>query len=106
MRCAYCKKWIPDNSQFCLHCGKPVSVPEGNYETKKCALCHGRGRKQGIISSPVCEACNGQGSVLVVQPAKKCALCRGSGVKMGVWSSSPCAACGGSGWANAFIQRR
>jgi DnaJ-class molecular chaperone len=57
-----------------------------------CNYCRGTGKD---FTQP-CPPCNGQGSVLVVQPAVKCATCRGTGKDF----TSRCNACGGSGWAH------
>lgn len=61
------------------------------YAPEKCSHCSGTGNAEGEI----CEACGGQGDVLVAQPAIACPLCGGCG-SMGVGT---CRACGGSGWA-------
>jgi DnaJ-class molecular chaperone len=61
------------------------------YAPEKCSLCSGTGHD----GSGTCEACGGQGDVLVAQPAIICPLCNGAGyLKIGT-----CRACGGSGWA-------
>ena len=60
------------------------------YAPEKCSLCNGT----GFSGSGVCEACGGQGDVLVAQPAIACPLCCGSGVA----EIGTCRACGGSGW--------
>jgi hypothetical protein len=102
MRCSSCGKIIPNDSNFCNYCGKPVvqvTATQG-YAPKKCALCNGQGRDGGIFSSNVCSACGGKGSVLVINPPMKCALCQGSGRKSGIFDSSPCPACNGTGWAH------
>ncbi|AKB80077.1 hypothetical protein MSHOH_3594 [Methanosarcina horonobensis HB-1 = JCM 15518] len=61
------------------------------YAPEKCSLCNGTGLSEGGI----CEACGGQGNVLVAQPAIICPLCNGSGNL----ETGTCRACGGSGWA-------
>ena len=61
------------------------------YAPEKCSLCSGTGNGEGGI----CEACGGQGNVLVAQPAIICPLCGGSGNL----DTGTCRACGGSGWA-------
>ena len=60
------------------------------YAPEKCSLCNGTGHSEGGI----CEACGGQGNVLVAQPAIICPLCNGSGNL----ETGPCKACGGGGW--------
>lgn len=101
MRCTSCGKTIPDASNFCNHCGKPVaSVPNAYGEPKDCALCHGQGKTGGFLTDAPCTACGGKGSVLVISPAKKCALCMGMGRQSGLLTSSICPACNGSGWAH------
>ncbi|MHB8100709.1 MAG: transcriptional regulator [Methanosarcina sp.] len=61
------------------------------YSPEKCFLCNGTGHDE----SGNCEACGGQGDVLVAQPSRICHLCSGSGnLEIGI-----CRACGGSGWA-------
>lgn len=61
------------------------------YAPEKCSLCSGTGNDEGGM----CEACGGQGNVLVAQPAIICPLCSGSGNP----GTGTCRACGGSGWA-------
>ncbi len=61
------------------------------YAPEKCSLCSGTGNDE----SGICEACGGQGNVLVAQPAIICPLCSGSGNL----ETGTCRACGGSGWA-------
>jgi DnaJ-class molecular chaperone len=58
----------------------------------RCNYCGGDGKD----FASTCPVCNGQGSVLVVQPAVKCATCGGDGKDF----TSRCKACGGSGWAH------
>lgn len=61
------------------------------YAPEKCSLCNGTGHAE----CGTCEACGGQGDVLVAQPARICYLCDGSGsLEVGI-----CRACGGSGWS-------
>jgi DnaJ-class molecular chaperone len=61
------------------------------YAPEKCSLCSGTGH----AIAGLCEACGGQGDVLVAQPARICYLCGGSGsLEIGI-----CKACGGSGWS-------
>lgn len=72
--------------------GDLMVVASVNYAPETCAKCNGSGYKNGW-----CNACGGQGSVLVAQPARKCAKCSGSGYKNG-W----CNACGGTGWAHSL----
>ncbi|MDQ1254626.1 MAG: hypothetical protein QG646_3896 [Euryarchaeota archaeon] len=61
------------------------------YAPERCSLCNGTGHDENGI----CEACSGQGDVLVAQPARICYLCGGSGSL----EICICKACGGSGWA-------
>lgn len=61
------------------------------YAPERCSFCNGTRHAEG----GVCEACGGQGDVLVAQPARICYLCGGSGsMEIGI-----CRACGGSGWS-------
>jgi DnaJ-class molecular chaperone len=69
-----------------------------SYKSEVCGLCNGKGRSP---DSP-CPACNGQGTVLVHQPALACPRCGGKGRAR---SESPsfyftplCVDCGGTGW--------
>jgi DnaJ-class molecular chaperone len=63
-----------------------------NYAPETCARCVGIGHNSGR-----CSACNGQGSVLVAQPARQCAWCCGTG-----HNSGRCPVCGGTGWAHVL----
>jgi len=67
------------------------SYIDTEYAPEKCFHCHGTGHTNGGI----CEACGGQGDVLVAQPAIVCPLCNGSGS----FENGTCRVCGGSGWA-------
>ena len=75
------------------------------YAPEECRSCQGTGNIGDIFTGgtlhrrAVCEACGGEGSVLVAQPARICATCRGTGGFGGVMY---CEACGGTGWANAI----
>lgn len=61
------------------------------YAPEMCIHCKGAGHTEGRT----CEACGGQGTVLVAQPARNCSLCGGSGNL----EAGTCRVCGGSGWA-------
>lgn len=67
-----------------------------NYTPETCARCNGT----GIYGRYTCDACGGQGSALVAQPARKCARCDGRGSYDGM--SRLCEGCGGAGWAHAL----
>lgn len=69
--------------------------PLVNSAPETCAYCKGRG---WVFVIP-CRVCNGQGSVLVAQPARKCSRCQGSGI--GVFLR--CKGCSGTGWAHAML---
>jgi len=61
------------------------------YAPERCSHCNGTGH----TGDGICEACGGQGDVLVAQPPRICYLCSGSGsLEIGI-----CRACGGSGWS-------
>lgn len=101
MRCAACGKTIPNDSNFCNYCGKPIANNINQVGVPQdCAWCSGRGKSSGFLIDPACPACGGKGSVLVVAPPKKCALCSGRGRKSGFLNDSPCPACNGTGWAH------
>lgn len=63
-----------------------------------CAWCRGKG-KYGQYDDP-CHICQGQGSVLVTQPAKVCPWCNGEGG--GASAGDRCKICDGSGWAHTY----
>ncbi len=67
------------------------SYVDTEYAHEKCSLCNGTGH----ANDRICEACGGQGDVLVAQPAIACPLCNGSGNL----ENRTCMVCGGSGWA-------
>ena len=103
MRCSSCGQTIPNESNYCNHCGKPVNSGMGGNQQvspERCALCNGQGQESGFLTNSICSACGGKGSVLVILPAKKCALCHGMGKRSGMFDSSICTACNGSGWAH------
>ncbi len=101
MRCSSCGKTMPNESNFCNHCGRPVANVVNQYGLPQdCALCEGRGKSSGFLVDSTCTACEGKGSVLVVPPAKKCALCGGRGKQSGFLTDSTCTACNGTGWAH------
>jgi DnaJ-class molecular chaperone len=67
-------------------------------ETVSCALCKGTGQ----IEKLRCEACDGNGQLLVVAPAIPCPRCNGTGVSHNrdpLSRSMKCAVCVGAGWA-------
>lgn len=82
-----------------------------NYSPETCSWCEGSGFApiSGVLDAYCrkrCPVCNGQGSVIAIQPARRCSLCGGSGRDMSgllaVYDSPKrCPACGGSGWAHA-----
>ena len=99
MRCTSCGKTIPDESNFCNHCGKPVGTTENvPYRSHPCGFCNGRGRT-GAFETTICLACGGKGNVLVLVPEVKCAFCNGRG-KTGAFDNKACPACNGTGWAH------
>lgn len=67
---------------------------QSNYAPATCAYCSGAGN----ISGNPCRACEGEGSVLVAQPARECAHCQGKGRK----SAYRCNFCRGTGWAHTM----
>ncbi|MDI9395361.1 MAG: transcriptional regulator [Euryarchaeota archaeon] len=69
----------------------PYTYVDTEYAPERCLLCNGTGHTEGRI----CEACGGQGDVLVAQPAIICPLCNGSGYL----ETGTCRACGGRGWS-------
>lgn len=71
--------------------------PPANYAPETCASCKGSGAGAPFEA---CSVCDGQGSVLVAQPAHNCARCAGMGKDK--WGG-PCEACGGSGWAYTWV---
>lgn len=63
----------------------------------RCAYCRGKGRHPSIPFTQ-CTVCNGQGSILAIEPHRKCPRCKGTGKKI---FGIKCKACGGAGWAHA-----
>lgn len=72
----------------------------GEYTTKKCQWCGGTGAEDRNHQEPLCRACSGTGSVLVIKPTKSCGFCHGTGRKGILWAEDYCPSCGGTGWAN------
>ena len=66
------------------------------YSLEPCAGCQGTGVR--------CQACDGNGYVLVSMPAQKCHRCSGLGLERNrPASSSPiCVSCAGTGWENVI----
>ena len=62
------------------------------YQPASCRICDSSG-KDGYST---CGVCNGQGSVLVAQPASTCGTCQGTGKD----SYSSCKACSGCGYSH------
>ncbi len=75
-------------------------MPVMQYAPETCAWCEGTG-KYGQYHD-ICLVCNGQGSVLVAQPAHKCPHCEGTGTQMSGEYQDRCKICGGSGWSHVF----
>ncbi len=75
-----------------------------NYKPETCAFCRGVGKVQspGTGNLTSCNSCNGQGSVLVAQPARVCSFCNGTGrvQSAGTLTQTSCNSCNGTGWAN------
>lgn len=66
--------------------------------TVHCALCKGA----GVIGKLRCEACEGNGKLVVVAPAIPCPRCNGTGLspnKDPLSRSQTCSVCVGAGWA-------
>jgi DnaJ-class molecular chaperone len=78
--------------------------PSNFYAREVCGLCQGK----GTHPDHPCPACNGQGSVLVRQPALHCPRCGGNGKAKtndpAFYESPLCAACKGTGLVMAFGQ--
>lgn len=72
-----------------------------NYSPETCGWCNGSGEDDGSRDRP-CRICDGQGSVLVAQPANNCAWCDGKGADR-IESDKTCRACDGCGWAHSII---
>jgi tetratricopeptide (TPR) repeat protein len=77
-----------------------------NEAPETCAWCKGSGYSEteslwDLAGARMkCPVCNGQGSILVIQPAKMCSTCNGNGRVSGfLGAESKCSICGGSGWA-------
>jgi DnaJ-class molecular chaperone len=75
-------------------------MPVIQYAPETCAWCEGNG-KFGEYHD-VCLVCNGQGSVLVAQPAHKCPQCDGSGSVYLDEFRDRCKTCGGTGWSHVL----
>ena len=71
-----------------------MAQPSTNHAPVSCAYCEGK----GDTGSGPCRACDGQGNVLVAQPARKCAQCEGKGRK----SAYRCNSCRGTGWGHVL----
>jgi hypothetical protein len=52
-----------------------LPAPTANFSPEDCKGCSGSGL--GKTGEGRCLVCNGQGSVLVAQPARPCAYCKG-----------------------------
>ena len=106
MRCPSCGETIPDESQFCNHCGNPISAPTPADEpvgiSVRCARCEGTGKQRGMFGESDCPACKGKGTVLVAAPARKCPLCGGTGRQEGFINKAVCGVCWGTGWADVL----
>lgn len=64
----------------------------------QCAICKGL----GAIEDVRCEACDGDGQLLVVAPAIPCPRCNGTGIspkRDPLSRSQKCTVCVGAGWA-------
>lgn len=75
-------------------------MPIIQYAPETCAWCQGSG-KYGQYGD-LCLVCNGQGSVLVAQPARKCPQCGGSGTMMVKGIADRCKVCNGAGWSHVL----
>lgn len=75
-------------------------MPIIQYAPETCAWCQGSG-KYGEYGD-LCLVCNGQGSVLVAQPARKCPQCGGSGTMMVKGIADRCKVCNGAGWSHVL----
>jgi DnaJ-class molecular chaperone len=108
MQCPSCGEILPDESQFCNHCGKPVTVsaavPMGEPDgvSVHCARCEGTGKQSGMFGESDCPACRGKGTVLVAAPPRKCPLCGGTGRQEGFINKAVCGVCWGTGWAEVL----
>jgi len=106
MQCPSCGEIIPDESQFCSHCGKPVAVtPTAKVEASisvRCARCGGIGKQRTMFGESDCPACKGKGTVLVAAPPRPCPLCGGTGRQEGFINKAVCGVCWGTGWADVL----
>lgn len=75
-----------------------MNKQSANYAPETGAYCDGDGWVLSIFLVKPCPICNGQGSVLVAQPARYCARRGGRGIG----GFLPCKACNGYGWAHAL----
>jgi DnaJ-class molecular chaperone len=75
-------------------------MPVIQYAPENCSWCDGSG-KYGEYQD-ICLVCNGQGSVLVAQPAHKCPQCDGSGAVYSGEFRDRCKTCGGTGWSHVL----
>ncbi len=75
-------------------------MPIIQYAPETCAWCQGSG-KYGQYGD-ICLVCNGQGSVLVAQPARKCPQCGGSGTMIVKGIADRCKVCNGTGWSHVL----
>jgi DnaJ-class molecular chaperone len=76
-----------------------VGQQHAPYSLEECRRCDGRGQ---VPESGTCQACRGNGSVMVHQPAISCPRCGGSGAAQPgdglAYDSSLCTVCLGTGW--------
>jgi len=70
------------------------------YAPIGCNWCHGSG-KDRVLKIGDCHTCDGQGTVLVIQPPQPCAGCGRTGTSKDPAHdpNTACFKCDGSGWA-------
>ena len=75
-------------------------MPVIQYAPETCAWCEKSGRYKEY--QDLCLVCDGQGSVLVTQPAHVCPHCEGKGTVLAGDYHDRCKVCGGAGWSHVF----
>jgi RecJ-like exonuclease len=72
----------------------------GGYSPERCATCKG----SGSTEQGPCPACEGKGTVAVLQPPISCPRCKGTGKPTeDLYSYLPyCVVCRGTGWVRVL----
>jgi len=75
-------------------------MPVIQYAPETCCWCEGTG-KFGDYGD-LCLVCDGNGSVMVAQPARQCPQCKGSGEDAKSDYPDRCKTCKGTGWSHVL----